>query len=158
MSHKDTKVMFATKEDKPKKSFEKPWRILIVDDEPEVHNVTHLILGKENFNGRNLELISAYSAEEAKKIMAREDDIAVVLLDVVMETSTAGLDAAEYIRNELGNKIVRVILRTGQPGEAPDKRVIVDYDINDYKEKSELTSNKLFTSVVAALRSYTIPH
>jgi hypothetical protein len=71
-----------------------------------------------------------------------------------METDDAGLRCVEFIRKTMGNKQVRIILRTGQPGQAPERQVIVDYDINDYKAKSELTAQKLFTSVVAALRSY----
>jgi signal transduction histidine kinase len=71
-----------------------------------------------------------------------------------METDAAGLDLVEYIRNELRNETVRIILRTGQPGQAPERRVIVQYDINDYKAKTELTADKLFTSLTAALRSY----
>jgi signal transduction histidine kinase len=71
-----------------------------------------------------------------------------------METDVAGLDLVEYIRNEIQNETVRIILRTGQPGQAPERRVIVQYDINDYKAKTELTADKLFTSLTAALRSY----
>src|SRR5258705_6903521 len=81
-------------------------------------------------------------------------DIAAVLLDVIMETDVAGLALVEYIRTELKNETVRIILRTGQPGQAPERRVIVDYDINDYKAKTELTADKLFTSLTSALRSY----
>src|SRR6202000_1952084 len=86
--------------------------------------------------------------------MREHSDIAAVLLDVIMETDAAGLDLVEYIRNELRNETVRIILRTGQPGQAPERRVIVQYDINDYKAKTELTADKLFTSLTAALRSY----
>jgi signal transduction histidine kinase len=71
-----------------------------------------------------------------------------------METDTAGLSLVEFIRKDLKNETVRIILRTGQPGQAPERRVIVDYDINDYKAKTELTADKLFTSMTAALRSY----
>ena len=81
-------------------------------------------------------------------------DVAAVLLDVIMETDVAGLDLVEYIRNELKNETVRIILRTGQPGQAPERRVIVDYDINDYKAKTELTADKLFTTLTAALRGF----
>jgi diguanylate cyclase (GGDEF)-like protein len=132
----------------------KRWRILVVDDDPEVHAVTRMILGKMEFNGRGVELLCAYSAAEARAILLREPQIAVILLDVVMETEDAGLLLVQAIRGELRNSAVRIILRTGQPGQAPEERVIVDFDINDYKAKSELTAQKLFTTVVAALRSY----
>jgi len=132
----------------------RPWRVLIVDDEPEVHQITKLILNNSAFDERPIEFLSAYSGKQALEVLRQESDIAVVLLDVVMETNHAGLDTVKAIRGELNNQLVRIILRTGQPGEAPDSEVIMDYDINDYKEKSELTYNKLFTSVVASLRTY----
>ncbi|HEY8097658.1 MAG TPA: diguanylate cyclase [Methylobacter sp.] len=131
-----------------------PWRVLIVDDDLEVHTVTRLILAKTVFNQRKVELLSAYSAVEAQQILQAEPDIAVILLDVVMETEDAGLRLVRTIRQDMDNKAVRIILRTGQPGQAPEEQVIIDYDINDYKAKSELTSQKLFTTVIASLRAY----
>lgn len=130
------------------------WRILIVDDEAEVHNVTKMILGKMRYKERGIEILSAYSAAEAQQLLAQEKNIAVVLLDVVMETDDAGLQLVKIIREQQQNLAIRIILRTGQPGQAPEEKVIVDYDINDYKAKSELTAQKLFTTVVASLRSY----
>ena len=130
------------------------WKVLIVDDEPEVHAVTKLALGDFVFQEKDLEFISAFDGEEAKRIFLEHDDIAVVLLDVVMETDDAGLKVAEFIRNEANNHFTRIILRTGQPGQAPERDVIINYDINDYKSKTELTAQKLFTVVIAALRSY----
>lgn len=138
----------------PKNCSAVPWRILIADDEEDVHSITRLILAKISFKQRPVQLLSAYSAAEAELLLQTEADIAVILLDVVMETENAGLRLVETIRNQLNNKAVRIILRTGQPGQAPEEAVIVDYDINDYIAKSELTAQKLFTSVIAALRAY----
>jgi CheY-like chemotaxis protein len=92
--------------------------------------------------------------QKQKEILANHPDTAVILLDVVMEHDQAGLELVKYIREELHNPFVRIILRTGQPGQAPEREVILNYDINDYKEKTELTAKKLFTSLVAALRTY----
>ncbi|MFY8272783.1 DUF3369 domain-containing protein [Pseudoalteromonas sp. SSDWG2] len=130
------------------------WKVLIVDDEPEVHAVTKLALSDFEFQNRKLEFISAYSGEEAKRLIQLHEDAAIVLLDVVMETDDAGLQVAEFIRTEANNQHVRIILRTGQPGQAPERQVIINYDINDYKSKTELTAQKLFTVVMASLRSY----
>ncbi len=135
-------------------SSNKPWRVLVVDDEADVHAVTRLILSKIIFKNRPVELLTANSAAEAQQLLQVEKNIAVILLDVVMETDDAGLRLVEIIRNQLRDPDVRIILRTGQPGQAPEERVIIDYDINDYKAKSELTSQKLFTTVIAALRAY----
>lgn len=128
--------------------------MLVVDDEPGVHEVTRLALRSVRFDGRGLELLSAYSAAEATAVLSQRDDIAVILLDVVMETEHAGLELVHAIRRELVNSDVRIILRTGQPGQAPEETVIVEYDINDYKAKSELTRSHLLTSVVSALRGW----
>jgi response regulator RpfG family c-di-GMP phosphodiesterase len=130
------------------------WKVLIVDDEKEVHTITKSVLEKFIFERKGLDLISAFSAKEAYEIIKENDDIALILLDVVMETDDAGLVLAKLVRKEIKNHKVRIVLRTGQPGSAPEKDVILNYDINDYKEKTELTSTKLFTSVVASLRSF----
>ncbi len=129
------------------------WKVLIVDDEAEVHNVTKLVLGGFRYKGRGLEFVSAYTGAEAKAMLAAHPDIAVILLDVVMEENDTGLKLVKYIREDLENRFVRIILRTGQPGQAPEERVIVEYDINDYKEKTELTAQKLLTAIVSALRT-----
>lgn len=130
------------------------WKIAVIDDDPAVHDGTRFALSDYSLNGQGLEILSAYSAAEGRKLMAEHGDIAAVLLDVIMETDVAGLELVEFIRNEIRNETVRIILRTGQPGQAPERRVIVQYDINDYKAKTELTADKLFTSLTAALRSY----
>jgi response regulator RpfG family c-di-GMP phosphodiesterase len=135
-------------------AMQRPWRVLVVDDDADVHAVTRLALRNVSFKGRELELFSAYSAAEGFRLLRDTADIALVLLDVVMETEDAGLVLARRIREELGNHTVRVVLRTGQPGQAPEQRVIIDYDINDYKAKTELTTQRLFTAVISALRAY----
>ncbi len=130
------------------------WKVLVVDDEESVHSTTRMVLDDMDFEGGGIQFLSAYTGEEALEILRDHDDIAVVLLDVVMENNVAGLDVAQKIRKELNNSFVRIILRTGQPGQAPERSVIRDYDINDYKEKSELTAQKLYSAVFTALRSY----
>jgi len=131
-----------------------PWKVMLVDDEPAIHDVTKMALGGFQFDNRNIEFISVMSGAEAKKAILDHPDTALMLLDVVMETDQAGLGVARYVREEAANKTVRIILRTGQPGQAPEKKVITEYDINDYKEKTELTASKLFTLMYASLRSY----
>lgn len=135
-------------------ALEKAWKIVIVDDEPTVHQVTKLALKNLVFENKPLTFLSAYSTQEAKELISAHPDAALILLDVVMDINDAGLQIVQYIREELKNKRVRIILRTGQPGEAPEESVIINYDINDYKLKVELTRQKLLTTTIAALRSY----
>ncbi|MFA9441905.1 EAL domain-containing protein [Uliginosibacterium sp. sgz301328] len=130
------------------------WRVLIVDDDEDVHATTSLALRSTPVLHRPVEFLHAYSAAQTREILAREADIAVILLDVVMEHDDAGLRLVRQIRDEFGLTDTRIILRTGQPGYAPELEAIRDYDINDYKTKSELTRNKLYTTLTAAIRSY----
>ncbi|MCT8858217.1 DUF3369 domain-containing protein [Shewanella xiamenensis] len=148
------KPLFSGKKTIETSAFSAPWKILVVDDEPDVHTVTKLALSRFKLDGRALSFINAYSAEQAKEFLLNEQDLAIAFIDVVMETDHAGLELVKWIREEHKNKTIRLILRTGQPGQAPEEDVIVNYDINDYKAKSELDSRKLMTSVYSALRSY----
>ncbi len=131
-----------------------PWKVIIADDEPEVHAVTKLVLSDFQLGKRGLEFIDAYSAAETCERIQEHPDTALILLDVVMETERAGLDVVRFIRDKLANPFVRIVLRTGQPGQAPEREVIAEYDINDYKDKTELTAQKLSTTLFAALRAY----
>lgn len=130
-----------------------PWKILIADDDADVHAVTRLALKGTTFRGRGLEFIDAYSGAEALRCLDEHPDIAVAFVDVIMETDDAGLNSIRQLR-EQGHRLVRLILRTGHPGQAPEREVIVNYDIHDYKEKSGITTQKLFTALISALRAY----
>jgi len=131
-----------------------PWKVLIVDDDVDVHVVTKFSLSNAVFMGRRLSFLHAYSGVEALQTLRQHDDIALVLLDVIMETTDAGLKVATRIRDELHNTLVRIVLRTGQPGQALEHGIILDYDINDFWCKTDLTTRKLFTTVIASLRGY----
>lgn len=158
LSSEDELFTFAGQEEIPAKPLHRGWKILVVDDEVGIHQVTRLLLGDFEYEGMGLELISAYSESEAKIQLEKHPDIAVVLLDVVMGNDESGLNLVKYIREQLKNRIIRIVLRTGQPGQAPEKTVIVNYDINDYKLKTELTADKIYVTMVSALRSYKDMH
>jgi diguanylate cyclase (GGDEF)-like protein/PAS domain S-box-containing protein len=152
----ETDLLFTTDDAAPAcaESLARPWTILIVDDDPEVHAATRLALLDTRFQDRPLAFVSAFSAAEARARLPTLRDVAIILLDVVMETDDAGLALVRFIREELNWQATRIILRTGQPGSAPEHDVILQYDINDYKAKTELTQTRLFTTVVVALRGY----
>jgi diguanylate cyclase (GGDEF)-like protein len=131
-----------------------PWRVLVVDDDPDVLMVTELTLERLRFRNRAVQILTASSGGAARAYLENERDIAVALIDVVMETETAGLDLIRAIRAELGLTEMRIILRTGQPGQSPERDVVLNYEIDGYADKAEMTAMKLFTTVVAALRAY----
>ena len=129
-------------------------KILIVDDEPDVHQITKLSLQGLQVKGREIQFLSANTGDEAVRLMQANPDVAVILLDVVMETNSAGLDACRAIRQTLGNPFVRILLRTGFPGEAPERETIDTFDLDGYLPKAELTSARLYASVRAALKAW----
>jgi diguanylate cyclase (GGDEF)-like protein len=130
------------------------WRVLLVDDDPDVHQATRFAVGRNHFVGRPVEFLHAYSATEARSLLLREKDLAFVLLDVVMESDSAGLELVDFIRQDADLGSTRIVLRTGQPGYAPELDTIIKYDINDYKSKSELSQLKLLTLFTTTLRAY----
>lgn len=131
-----------------------PWQVLIVDDEPSVHDVTRLTLNRLKLFGQPVKLHSAFSAAEARYLLESDTQYCLAFVDVVMETPHAGLELVEWIRNDRKNSAIRLILRTGQAGMAPESDVIRSYDINDYKSKTELTAQGLATCVFNAVRGY----
>lgn len=148
-------LIFAAEEENHKEPLflNERWKILVVDDDVEVHSFTKLALHDFTLHGKALEIISSYSAADAIKIL-ENNKFAIVLLDVVMESNNAGFDVVECLRNQHNDAQTRIIIRTGQPGEAPERYVIDHYDINDYKEKTELTTDRLYTTIRTALSQY----
>ncbi len=131
-----------------------PWNVLVVDDDEQVHAVTRLVLRSFRFRDRSLRLISVTSARQAIEVLGTQDNLALALVDVVMETKTAGLDLVYQIRQELKNRSIRLILRTGQPGHAPEQDVVNNYEIDAYMAKTEISAQKLSTAIIASLRAY----
>ena len=132
----------------------RPWPVLVVDDDPQVHQATRDNLRELSFEGRPFQCLSAHSAAEGAAMLAADPDIPVMLLDVVMETPDAGLRLVQQVRDHLGNRRVRIILCTGAPGEAPEHDVVLGYDVNDYKSKPELAGPRLFTTLATAIRAW----
>lgn len=130
------------------------WKVLLVDDEDDMHAVLHMALKDMEVEGYPLELLDARSADEAKKILAQHPDISLILLDVVMETEMAGLELVTHVRQEICNRMVQIVLVTGQPGRAHEQEIRADYEINGYRLKSELTAYNIYTSVNLALQAY----
>src|SRR5690349_2904260 len=86
-----------------------PWKVAVIDDDAAVHDGTRFALQDYVLNGRGLELLSARSKEEGRKLLNQHPDTAVILLDVVMESDSAGLDLVTFVRQELKNETVRII-------------------------------------------------
>jgi CheY-like chemotaxis protein len=147
-------VKFGHQNKEPHESASEPWVILIADDEKSVHVVTEMVLQGVTFEGRPLQFLSAYSALETIELLGREPNIAVVLLDVVMENWNAGLDAVPVIREHLGLHDVRIVIRTGQSGKSTVSEVIREYDINDFRDKVKLDQGSLTDLIILMLRSY----
>ena len=80
----------------------KAWNILVVDDELDVHQISKLALRRRSWRGRPFAIESAMSGAAARQILMDPKSPAfhVALVDVVMETTHAGLELCEFIRRE----------------------------------------------------------
>ncbi len=132
----------------------KPWKVLLVDDEDDMHTVLHMTLKDMEVEGFPLQLLDARSVDEAKVLLSDHHDVSLILLDVVMETELAGLSLVTHVRDEICNHIVQIVLVTGQPGYAPEQQIRAAYDINGYRLKSELSAYNIYTSVSLAVQAY----
>lgn len=148
------KMNFFKKDEKNNNDNNEKWKILIADDEIDVHTLTKTVLKNFSYKNKNIEFISTYSGEETIEVIKENNDIVLILLDVIMESDDAGLQVVKKIRDEFKNNLIQIVLRTGQAADVPENEVVMNYAINDYKEKTELTSKKLITTVTTAIRSY----
>lgn len=133
------------------------WEVLVVDDDPDVLAVTRLALKQLQVYGIPLRIRECRSKREAIEYLARSSelpDIALAIVDVVMETEDAGLEVCKFIRDELGNRTTQIVVRTGQAGKAPEREVVEQYDISTYLTKVEATNEKLYATTVNAIRNY----
>ena len=147
-------IIFAKEDEEIIENKKEPWIVLVADDDGTIHLVTEMVLRDFEFENRPVKLLKAYSAKQTLEVLKKDPKIAVILLDVVMESINAGLDAVPLIRNELGNRKVRIIIRTGHAGSATVSEIIRQYDINDFKSKGHLDNDRLKDTVTLALRNY----
>ncbi|MCF6461003.1 hypothetical protein C3E88_08060 [Clostridium sp. Cult3] len=130
------------------------WKVLIIDDDNFVHIMIKEILKSFRFEDKPLTILSAHSSVEALNILNENKDVALVLLDVFIEEENTGLKLSKYIREVIGNKATRIVLMTNRGSQKLEEEAILNYDINGYEEKVQLLTNKLYTVVIASLRSY----
>lgn len=130
------------------------WVVLSVEDnalfqQTLVHTLKNMLI-----HGHSLEVLTASNSAEARLMLEQRADINLVFLDVVMETDDAGLQLVNVIRHTLNNPIIRIILLTGQPGQAPSRQVMERYDIDDYWTKTELREDNLFNTLNGNLKTW----
>jgi CheY-like chemotaxis protein len=154
MSRDHELVAFAEDAPMPVAVEREPWRVLVVDDDEEVHLVTRLTLRGLEVEGRPVCLHSAKSRAEAQEVFASGPPFAVALVDVVMESATAGLDLLRWVRQDLGERATRLLVRTGHPGLLEEGRIAEDYDIHDYLPKAETSGRSLSARTAGAIRAW----
>ncbi len=130
------------------------WRVLIVDDDNFIHRMIKEINKNLRFENRAIDFISAYNSDEAKEILIKNNNVALVLMDIFLETENSGLSLAKFIREDLKNTETRIVLITGQGSMDLQEEIILNYDINGYESKTDLFSKKMNTVILSSLRSY----
>jgi len=151
----DSENLFG-KEDGPstKQVDKETWKVMVIDDDESVHQISDLVLRNFTFMEKGLEVIHGYSGEEACDLINKHPDTAAMLLDVVMENDKAGLEVVKYVREQLNNHCLQIVLRTGQAGSSTEEQVVRNHEINGYSDKSDLTANKFNSLLVTSLRAF----
>ena len=153
MSKKIT-IKPASKKEPAAPAAEKPWKVLIVDDDAGVIMITEHILKAFTYSGRPVVTYSAQSFGEATVLYDQHPDAAVALIDVIMDTADAGLRLVKHIREECGNDKIQLVLRSGQPGHLDQRDILLSYSINDYLNKGTVTSQDLQNGLIRYLRNF----
>lgn len=130
------------------------WKILIADDDNFIHRMIKEMNQDIKFENKRIEFYSAYTSQEAIDILEENQDMALVLIDVFLEEQNSGLRLVEYIREEIKNSDIRIVLMTGKGSMILQEKAILNYDINGYENKSELFSKKMNTVILSTLRSF----
>ena len=130
------------------------WKLLIVDGNEKVHQMTKLALDNFVFGGKPLEILNAYSGAEAIQKIQNDPEIKVILLDIFMEEDSSGQNLAHVIRNDLQNSLVYIIVRTRASGKNRDAPVFYAYEVDESQHQTEQTFLRLTTSLIARLRAY----
>jgi CheY-like chemotaxis protein len=80
--------------------------ILLIDDDRDLVEVTKLALESAGYN-----VTTAYNSEDGKKqTLDSEPDL--IILDVMMETDSAGFEVARWLRSEENTKNIPIIMLT----------------------------------------------
>jgi CheY-like chemotaxis protein len=135
----------------------KQFNVLLVDDEADILSISKIALRHIRVWGIPLKIHTCASKAEGIEFVRAQGaipDLGLAIIDVVMETDSAGLELCEYIRTECNNQITPLVVRTGQAGKAPERSVIDRYDISQYITKVEATEDRLYTIVKSSLRQF----
>lgn len=77
-----------------------------------------------------------------------------MLVDVIMETETAGLDLIRWVRQQPALAATRVVVRTGESGSSTPKVVLQDFEISDYWPKTAVLASRMQMQMAGLVRSY----
>ncbi len=130
------------------------WKILIVDDEQDIHKIIKMIFDNHKIDDMNLEIFSACNSDEAIFLLKENSDIAVALVDIVMETEDAGINCVRRIRNELKNDKIRLILKTGYPSQIPGPEILEAFDISMFKQETDLTTQIIIEMICTSIKEF----
>ncbi len=126
--------------------------VLIVDDEADIQLICRMNLKRLHYQGQTIQLATASSAAEAIAYMQTHPETWVILMDIVMESNHAGLDAIEVIRQY--NSTTQIVVHTGQAGLLSESEVIQRYAIEGYLNKGSENLRTMHSAVALALKAY----
>jgi len=129
------------------------WKVLVVDCRLSVHKATGLLLDNMSFAGKKFEIIESYSLGESKEVLLSDSNIALVLMDVEVGGENIGLDLIDFIRKDLRNEKIRIVLRTGYPNFSVEE-IVEKYHIDGCLAEEEISLSQFKFVIFGAIQTY----
>ena len=130
------------------------YKVLVVDQRPTALYSSRLALSKMSFAGKSFTAIEACSLEEAKKRLLDHEGVAMVILNSEIEGQDISVSIIDFIRNELKNESIRIIIRTGYPNSSLKRSITENYKIDGYLFEEEIEKSQFEFVVINAIHTY----
>lgn len=139
------------------KSSKPYFEVLVVDDEPDVIDVTKVALKNTSIYGSDIRVIPCRSKQSTLELLSekvKSFTIAIGLIDIRMEGEMSGLELCNYIRYALNNRAINLYIRTGSEDAGLEEEAIKNYEIDGYLSLSQMTRDKLFSIIACGIKNY----
>ena len=130
------------------------WRVLIVDDEPELHVLTTTVLKDFMFEGKSLEFVSAHNELEISEALESDQDYAIIITDIIREEIDSGFKLIARIRSDSRFDNTYLIIRSGSLGLLSMRQAATDYDVDYINEKANFSTSIFFSVFTIGIRTY----
>ncbi len=126
------------------------WKVLVLKAGNRTSGLMRKAMRGFSFEGRPLEILTACNAGQGREAFRKHPDIALVFLDSAMHENGAIFDLIGHIRQDLKNRRVRIVLRTGGFCGKTREALLERCEIDDLVVEKSGTFAGLFSAISEA--------